>query len=138
MKSLRILAASIVLLGAAEHPANVQDACIAGAQHTIDAVDRVVRDGDPVDTRVLGYAAFSTLLLHDDGTHASRFLEREISAQLPDGRFPWTTGQSDVPDANAIDFAMQDWGVILLRYRSVLPTSTRQDVEQSADARSRR
>jgi hypothetical protein len=44
----------------------------------------------------------------------------------------WRTGQTQVLDANAIDFATADWGAILLRYQPLLQPAARADLRASA------
>jgi hypothetical protein len=104
----------------------------AAADRVVDALDRHLAQGARIDARDLGYAAFAALLIHGDGQRAGRYLQREIEAQLPDGRYAWTVGQTDVLDANAIDFAMQSWGPILLRYERLLPPDARDATIASA------
>jgi hypothetical protein len=132
MRFFLTLLACVAICAQPLRAANEASVYVASTQRSLTDLDRHIADGHPVDARDLGYAAFAVLLLGGDGGRAARYLERETGAQLPDGRYVWTLGQTAVPDPNAIDFAMQDWGPILLRYGTLLPANARNDVVASA------
>lgn len=70
---------------------------------------------DPT-TRDLMNAALAALVLDRDGAAAEARISRVFATQAEDGTFPWNERSRDAVDKNALEFAAQSLGPILLRY----------------------
>ncbi len=102
--------------------------------------ERLTKDPNNVNPRELTNAALLVLQSHGPALSAEMAMRKVFSAQNLDpaskgyGTVPWLLNDPAVKDANAIEFAMQPMGAILLGYADRLSDSFKKDTRKNIGA----
>jgi len=94
------------------------------------------RPGAQLSLRTFSNAALIALAVEKDPAKAARLLEPVLAAQDPaTGQFPWLQpGARRMDDRNAIEFATQAWGPLLLGFADQMPADLRERLARQAKA----
>ncbi len=88
---------------------------------------KLERDATP-SIRDVTNGALAKLALDGDVAGAETLLRFAMAQQGPDGNVPWQVGHPEIKDANAIEFASQAIGPILLHYGKQLSPQVKADL----------
>jgi hypothetical protein len=135
----------VVLSGALAFPSLTAAAFEASARETLarqlsaagEQTQRALdRPGAQLSLRTYSNAALIALVIENDPAKAAHLLETVLDAQDPaTGQLPWLQpGSRRMDDTNAIEFATQAWGPLLLGFADRLPAGLRERLSVQAKA----
>jgi hypothetical protein len=100
----------------------------------LSVLDRQLDGGGTVRTLDLADGALAALIVANDASRASTYLNDEMSVQNGDGTIPWNYRGPAIVDRNAIEFGTEPWGAILLGFSDRLPADVRRSLADHARA----